>query len=251
MVKFRCSVNDGEYEEIVAYNDFCRLLEAKDGQDGLWHFKKILSHSGPLKKGDKDYIDGAWNVQILWETGETTATSLNLAAKGDWHTCVTYAKKAGLLKEPGWKRFAKNAKHDRTMFLVHQAQLRSYKHAPIYKYGYQAPRNYAEARALDAKNGNTRWAEAEDLELHQIYEYETFEDLGRGATPPHDYKRVDVHFVYDIKHDGRHKARLVAGGHRNRCSTGKRVLECGYTTRHPHGYLPFRTQWTWTCGIQT
>ena len=27
------------------------------------------------------------------------------------------------------------------------------------------------------------------------------------------YKKIRVHLVYDVKHDGRHKARLVAGGH--------------------------------------
>ena len=28
-----------------------------------------------------------------------------------------------------------------------------------------------------------------------------------------DYKKINVHFVYAIKHDGRHRARLVAGEH--------------------------------------
>jgi hypothetical protein len=31
--------------------------------------------------------------------------------------------------------------------------------------------------------------------------------------PPEGYKRINVHFVYAVKHDGRYKARLVAGGH--------------------------------------
>ena len=31
--------------------------------------------------------------------------------------------------------------------------------------------------------------------------------------PPEGYKRIRVHLVFDIKHDGRHKARLVADGH--------------------------------------
>jgi hypothetical protein len=31
--------------------------------------------------------------------------------------------------------------------------------------------------------------------------------------PPEGYKRIRVHFVFDVKHDGRHKARLVADGH--------------------------------------
>jgi len=38
-------------------------------------------------------------------------------------------------------------------------------------------------------------------------------DKGVGFNPGSDYKRIQVHMVYAVKHDGRHKARLVAGGH--------------------------------------
>ena len=31
--------------------------------------------------------------------------------------------------------------------------------------------------------------------------------------PPSGYKRIRCHMVYDVKHYGRHKSRLVAGGH--------------------------------------
>ena len=44
-------------------------------------------------------------------------------------------------------------------------------------------------------------------------EYEVFDDLGKDGRPPEGYKKIRVHIVYDIKHDGRHKARLVADGH--------------------------------------
>jgi len=46
-----------------------------------------------------------------------------------------------------------------------------------------------------------------------IDEFSTFEDLGFGGNPCPDYKKIRVHMVYAVKHDGRHKARLVAGGH--------------------------------------
>ena len=68
---------------------------------------------------------------------------------------------------------------------------------------------------LDERNGNTRWQEATTLELSQIHEYEVFEDQGHKsvAKPPAGYKQIRVHLIYDVKHDGRHKARLVADGH--------------------------------------
>ena len=68
---------------------------------------------------------------------------------------------------------------------------------------------------LDQKNGNTKWADAEKLEIEQLQSYETFEDNGskESATCPTGYKRISLHFVYAVKHDGRHKARAVVGGH--------------------------------------
>src|SRR5687768_16928081 len=44
-------------------------------------------------------------------------------------------------------------------------------------------------------------------------EYQVFKDTGHKATPPPEYKVIRVHLIYDVKHDGRHKARLLADGH--------------------------------------
>ena len=74
-------------------------------------------------------------------------------------------------------------------------------------------RNPEEAIVIDNANGNTRWQDSMALELAQIQEYQTFRDLGKGTPGPEGYKKIKVHFVFDVKHDGRHKSRLVAGGH--------------------------------------
>jgi hypothetical protein len=54
-----------------------------------------------------------------------------------------------------------------------------------------------------------------DLELYKINEYDTFLDNGQHikSVAPTGYKKIRVHLVFDFKHDGRHKARLVANGH--------------------------------------
>jgi Reverse transcriptase (RNA-dependent DNA polymerase) len=66
---------------------------------------------------------------------------------------------------------------------------------------------------LDTRNRNKLWREATDLELSQLNKY-TFKDLGSQAlAAPHGYKKIRAHLVYDVKHDGRHKARMVADGH--------------------------------------
>jgi hypothetical protein len=99
--------------------------------------------------------------------------------------------------------------------MINQAKLRSYHTAPRYKYGFKIPRDYTHAMQLDEKNKNTRWKDAVALELMQIDEYETFRDLGHHtkAKLPNGYKKIRVHLVFDVKHDGRHRARLVADGH--------------------------------------
>ena len=66
--------------------------------------------------------------------------------------------------------------------------------------------------SLDKHNGNNKWAEAIKLEIDQQHDYNTYKDMGKSSSPE-GYKRIRVHFVFDVKHDGRHKARLVADGH--------------------------------------
>jgi Reverse transcriptase (RNA-dependent DNA polymerase) len=99
--------------------------------------------------------------------------------------------------------------------MINQAKLQSFNTAPRYKYGYEIPRTYEQAKWLDQKNGNTLWGDATALELAQIDEYITFINKGHHtkASPPNGFKKIRVHLVFDVKHDGRHKARLVADGH--------------------------------------
>ena len=97
--------------------------------------------------------------------------------------------------------------------MVKQAKLRSYRTAPRYKYGFEVPRDHDHAMELDKTNRNTKWKDATDLEMSQLDEYETFRDKGYGDRKPLGYKKIRVHLVYTIKHDGRHKVRCVAGGH--------------------------------------
>ena len=49
--------------------------------------------------------------------------------------------------------------------------------------------------------------------MDQLDEYNVFIDKGKDPTIPPGYKRIRTHLIYDIKHDGRHKARCVADGH--------------------------------------
>jgi hypothetical protein len=49
------------------------------------------------------------------------------------------------------------------------------------------------------------------LELDSVHGYKVFID--KGSTVPAGYRKIRVHLVFDVKHDGQHKACLVADGH--------------------------------------
>jgi hypothetical protein len=66
---------------------------------------------------------------------------------------------------------------------------------------------------LNEKAGNTKWQDSTKLELAQLDDYDTFKDYGHSGKPPDGYKKIRVHLIFAVKHDGRHKSSLVADGH--------------------------------------
>jgi len=216
-IKFRC-IRDDKKEEIVALNDIADYIEHDESWDGLWKFRRIVKHKGPLKKKDKDYQGSLYNVLVEWSDEGFTRTwvPLKTLIEDDPVTVAAYARANKLMRTQGWlhPRLKRLYKSQKTFFrAANQAKLQSFRHKPVYMYGYKVPRNYRQALEFDDENGNNKWRIATEVELAQIDEYDTFKDMGEGYHPGSDWKRIDVHLVYAVKHDGRHKARLVAGGH--------------------------------------
>jgi hypothetical protein len=146
--------------------------------------------------------------------GEETYEPLYEMIKDDPISVAKYAKAQGLLGTPDWKKLQKFARRIKKFLrMVTQAKLQRGSRGIRFKFGVQVPRNFKEAMELDKKNKSTLWRNAIKKEMDQIAEYGTFRDLGRGATAPADYKKITVCLVFNVKHDLRHKARLVAGGH--------------------------------------
>jgi hypothetical protein len=99
--------------------------------------------------------------------------------------------------------------------MANQAKIKSCNSTSRYKYGYEIPRNFDHVMMLDAKNKNTRWKEAIDLEFSQINEYDTVLDNMHHSksVTPNGYKKIRIHLVFAGKHDETHKARRFADGH--------------------------------------
>ena len=48
--------------------------------------------------------------------------------------------------------------------------------------------------------------------MKQLDDYQMFNDLGLHAMEPEGFKKIKVHLIFDMKHDWRHLARLLADG---------------------------------------
>ena len=76
--------------------------------------------------------------------------------------------------------------------MAKQARLPSFHTAPKYMYGYEIPKNYADALRLDRLNGNTKWQDAIRAEMEQLAEYKVFVDMGIGIPIPKGYQKIRV-----------------------------------------------------------
>jgi hypothetical protein len=207
-IKLKVSLNKDQQEDIIKYNKMLKSITKDKESDITWKCRWIVSHE--VGQGSQ------YDLLIEWENGEITKEPLKVIAIDKPVMCAIYARENGLLEQPGWKRFRQIAKNEKKFTrMVNQAKLKSFNSAPKYKYGYEIPRTYEQANHLDQKNGNTKWGDATVLELGQIDEYITFIDKGHHTkvNPPSGFKKIRVHLVFDVKHDGRHKTRLVADEH--------------------------------------
>ena len=86
---------------------------------------------------------------------------------------------------------------------------------PGIKYGFEVPHTVARALENDVEAGNTLWAEAIRKEMTAMFEMTVFQEWKDPSPPKRDdgWQFAPLRLIFDIKHDGRHKARMVLGGH--------------------------------------
>ena len=209
-IKFIVEVADGEFEEIMSYLEVNDAVE-NQAKEKFHTFKEITGHHGPMKPNDPNYKGSKYNVEIEWTDGTRTWEPLNHIAADDPIEAARYAKKNKLLNKPGWKKLRPIANRLTVLFMnINKGRINI--HEPQYKFGVQVPFNTYQANKLDQKNDNHKWRDARKVEITQLFDYEVFRDLGKGAEPPPGYKKITVRVIYDVKHDLRHKARCVAQG---------------------------------------
>ena len=198
-------------------------LDHHQQHEDMYKFRAITGHQGPLSPQDENYEGTKYNVMVEWETGETTEEPISLIAADDPVTCAVYAKKHDLLHLDGWERLKHIAKNKKQLTrAINQSKIRQVWRSAVYQLGFLITKDYKQALQLDEQNGNSKWYDATKLEMDQIHEYKVFQDHGKAqiepksrkaSSAPVGYQKIRVHLTFAFKRDGRHKARLIAGGH--------------------------------------
>jgi hypothetical protein len=225
-VKFLIKTKNGNEsaEEIMEYNELCDLVEKQlhaienDNLEGVRTFDRILAHQGPLTVKDSRYKGSSYNLLIEWDGMEPAWEPLNIIAADDKVSCAIYGEANGLLDKKGWKYLKKEALNIRKVYKRVQEVLKA-KHEAKYKYGIRIPDRTKSFAECDEENGNTAWADANQLEIDLLEAFKAFKDHGEFTQEKADvliakgYQYIRMQMIYDAKHDGRQRARFVAGGH--------------------------------------
>jgi hypothetical protein len=179
-VKFRISINEDEYKEIITYNELMDFIKKNQENDAIvCRFQHIVGHQGPLLCHDKDYNGSRFNVLVEWENGEIMTEPLSIIAANNPVTFAVYAREHDLLDIKGWRRFRNLAKREKHFLrLVKQAKMKCYHQSLKYKFRYRIPKDYEETIKLDELNQNTKWKDATITEMSQLKEYKCFIDAG-------------------------------------------------------------------------
>ena len=174
---------------------------------------------------DRHYVDRKnkedihMRLNVRWLNGEQTWQRLDAFQVEHPELAIAYAYEKGLVGQGffqwiplyevvGRHGLNSNTSNTSTEF---KAMMASRLPPVKYKFGYQVPMGTKHALYLDKINENTKWRDAINKELYEINEHKTF----RQATTDdnlEEYQQIPYHMVYDVKFDGRHKARLVCGG---------------------------------------
>ena len=198
------------YERLIPYNQVVNFIEERfSGQnDHEWKFRSILKH----RKTDAGY-----DILIEYEDGQVLwRPHTDVLEDDDKVILADYARRKKLLSRKEFAELRKLAKTTKKISrMIKQAQLRSFRTAVRYKYGVKIPQGVRMALRFDKENADRQWGDAIDYEVGQILSRGVFRDEGKhkaGDKLPEGYKLIRVHFVFDVKHDGARRARLVADG---------------------------------------
>ena len=152
-----------------------------------------------------------WKIKVLWEDGSESWLPLAIVKESNPIELAEFAIAKGIEKEPAFAWWVPQVLKKRSHFIQ---KLRTRVSKSNLKFGLVVPKTVEEALSIDKANGDKFWHEAIKKELKNVIV--AFHLLGEDETVPVGSKLIPYHIIFDIKYDLTRKARLVAGGHRNK-----------------------------------
>jgi hypothetical protein len=181
-----------------------------------------------IKSNSKTKSPSRIELKVGWSDGSFTWEPFDNIKEDDPVSLAGYAMR--VFKTPAYSGYKKNkalidkAQQWGSTFLSTNANLNpitSSANANI-KFGVTVPKGIRGATKEDAIYDNDkllsasvqyqRWATAMTSEQNNFDEHNAFKFLPKGTPAPAGYQRMRCHFVYDVKSDGKFKARFCAGG---------------------------------------
>ena len=211
------------------YVKLCELWQEEEDRDLNW--TPIQIHKHYVNRNNPNDVHVA--IKVTWLNGESTIQRLNVFAVEHPDLVVAYAVNNDLQdsKPFRWTRRYQDLDRKDTNFttLRDSPEMRAlmnsrFSAAPKYKFGVQVPSSLRHALYLDRINGDNLWRVAIDKEINEINTFGTFREV-KETDNLAEYKKIPYHIVFDVKFDGRRKARLVADG--NHTTMGKEDVYSG------------------------
>ena len=180
-----------------------KLPEAVPKEEGL-----ITLPSGARKRR---ITTKGWELYVDWIDGTSSWIPLSVIKESNPIETAEYAISRDIQSEPAYAWWVPHVIKKRNR-IIKQIQHRVAKKG--LKFGVEIPNTVQEAYELDRKNGNDLWDRAIKKELKNVLV--AFQLLEEGDTPAVGSKLIPYHIIFDVKFNLTRKARLVAGGHRNK-----------------------------------
>jgi hypothetical protein len=149
-----------------------------------------------------------WQFLVRWKSNATEWIPLKDMKESYPVQTAEFATARGIAKEPAFTWWVPYTLRKRDVIIsAVKARVRQTSH----KYGKEIPRSIKHAHEIDAKNGNTLWADAIKKEMTNVGV--AFEILPEDGQPPPGWSKVSGHIIFDVKMDYTRKARWVLNGH--------------------------------------
>lgn len=152
-----------------------------------------------------------WKLKAQWSNGTSSWIPLSILKESNPIEVAEYSVAKNIHDEPAFAWWVPHTLRKRENIIKKVAHRIPRKNM---KFGIVVPSSLEEAKTLDELNGNNLWAAAIEKEKKNVII--AFNPLRDDESIPVGSKKINYHFVFDVKSDLTRKARCVAGGHVNK-----------------------------------